>query len=128
MAKITPLAAVPGTAPAGVAAASILNVPPSELLWVSGRVTAGTVGLRPYFFEVEATSSTGIGGAWVPLGGDAVAGSGPVSFDVSEFAGCASGSYTNRRLARDFVLVKEDDVGSVFDFVHLSAELSTVGQ
>jgi len=128
MPKITPLASVPATAPFYVASASKLTVPPSELLWVSGRVTAGTCGLRPYFFEVEEASSTGIGGAWIPLGGDAVAGTNPVSFDATEFGGCASGAYTNRRLERTFVLVLEDDVGSAFDFVHLSAELSTVGQ
>lgn len=128
MPKITPLAAIPVTAPANVSAASQATIPPSEFLWISGRVTTGTVKLRPYYFEVEATSTSGIGGAWVPLGGDAVAGTNPVSFDVSKFGGCANGAYTNRRLARDFVLVKEDDVGSAFDFVHLSAELSTTGQ
>lgn len=128
MPKITPLAAIPATAPAGVVADAQLNVPPSEFLWISGRVTAGTVKLRPYYFEVETASTSGIGGAWIPLGGDAIAGTSPVSFNVATFGGCANGRYTNRRLERVFVLVKENDVGSTFDFVHLSAELSTVGQ
>lgn len=128
MAKITPLAAVPATAPASVAAASQLAVPPSEFLWVSGCVTLGSCKLRPYYFEVDDTSTSGFGGRWVPLGGDAVAGSSPVAFNAATFGGCANGRYVNRRLERVFVLVKEDDVGpAVFDFVHLSAELSTVG-
>lgn len=128
MPLITPLAAVPGTAPDGVAAASQLLVASSEFLWLSGCVTFGSCKLRPYYFEVEATSSSGIGGRWIPLGGDAVAGSSPVAFASGTFGGCANGRYVNRRLERIFVLVKEDDVGpATFDFVHLSAELSTVG-
>lgn len=128
MAKITPLAAIPGTAPDGVAAGAQLNVPSSEFLWLSGCVTAGTVKLRPYYWEIETTSTSGIGGRWIPLGGDAVSGSSAVAFNSATYGGCANGRYVNRRLERIFVLVKEDDVGSIFDFVHLSAELSTVGQ
>lgn len=127
MAKITPLAAIP-TAPEDVAAGAQATLGVGELLFISGRISAGTVSLRPYFWEVETSSTTGIGGAWIPLGGDAVAGNNPISFDASQYGGAANGSYTIRRAQVIFVLVKEDDVGSTIDFVHISSELSTVGQ
>lgn len=124
MPKITPLAAIPGTAPAGVASASIATLSPGQILWVEGRVSAGTVGLRPYYWAVETTSTTGIGGAWIPLGGDAVAGTNATSFDSTQFGGCAQGTYDFRRVQSQIVLVKENDVGSTIDFVHVSTELS----
>lgn len=126
--KIIPLAAIPSTGPDGVVAGSQATLPPSEFIWLAGRVSAGTVGLRPFYWEAEAASTTGFGGAWIPLGGDAVAGSSPVSFNSATFGGCANGRYINRRQQAIFVVVKENDVGSTFDFVHIGAELSTVGQ
>ena len=124
MPKITPLAAIPVIPPASVASASIVTLSPGQVLWIEGRITAGTVGLRPYYWAPEATSTSLIGGAWMPLGGDAVAGTNPVSFDVAQFGGCAQGSYDFRRVQSQVVLVKENDAGSVFDFVHISTELA----
>ena len=126
--KIMPLAAIPATGPDGVATASKATLGVGELLFISGRISAGTVSLRPYFWEPETTSTTGIGGAWIPLGGDAVAGNNPISFDSAQYGGAANGSYTIRRAQVIFVLVKENNVGAVVDFVHISSELSTVGQ
>lgn len=128
MPSITPLAAVPATAPDGVATASIYNAPPGQLLWIEGRVTAGTVGLRPYYWVPQLGSSTGLGGAWIVLGGDAVAGTNPVSFDIADDAGTAQGSYGWRRSGTYVVLVKVNDVGSAFDFVHINVELQVAGQ
>lgn len=123
MPRITPLAAVPLTAPAQVAPASVLTLSAGETFWIEGRVSAGTVSLRPYYFVVDSASTTGIGGAWVPLGTDAVAGN-PVAFDATKYGGCASGVYDYRRAAASFVVVKENNVGSVIDFVHISTELA----
>lgn len=124
MPKITPLAAIPVTAPSSVAAASIATLPPGQILWVEGRVSAGSVGLRPYYWAPETTSTTGIGGAWVPLGGDAVAGTNPVSFNAASFGGCAQGAYDFRRVQSQVVLVEESPVGLTIDFVHISSELA----
>lgn len=124
MPKIVPLSSKPTTAPSGVVAASLATLSPGEVLWIEGRVTAGSVGLRPYYFAPQADSSTGYGGAWIPLGGDAVAGSSPVKFDVTVFAGCANGRYDYRRAGASVVLVEENAVGVTYDFVHVSTELS----
>lgn len=124
MPKIVPLPAVPATAPSGVAAASLATLSPGEVLWVEGRVTAGSVGLRPYYFAPQLDSTTGYGGAWIPLGGDAVAGTSPVHFAITDFAGCANGRYDYRRAGASVILVEETPVGVVYDFVHISTELS----
>ena len=128
MPSITPLAAIPVTAPSGVAAASLYEAPPGQLLWIEGRVTAGTVGLRPYYWSPQLGSSTGLGGAWIALGGDATAGTNPVSFDAADYGGTAQGSYEWRRSGASVVLVKVNDVGSAFDFVHINTELQIAGQ
>ncbi len=128
MPKITPLTSIPATAPNGVDAASIANLSPSEFIWLSGVVTTGSVSLRIYFWEVEATSTSNIGGRWIALGGDALAGSSPVSFNATLLSGSANGRFINRRLGAYFVVVKEQpSLSLVIDFVHISAELSTVG-
>lgn len=128
MPNIVPLAAIPITAPDSVAAASLYTAPPGQTLWVEGRVSAGTVGLRPYYWAAQLGSTTGLGGAWIALGGDAVSAAVPVSFDVAQFGGTAQGSYAWRRSSSYAVLVKENDMGSTFDFVHINVELQMAGQ
>ena len=93
MPKITPLASVPTTTPDLVAAASVLFMPPGAELWVEGQVTAGTVSLRPYYWSDDLSAVTVLKGAWIPVGGDAISGTSPVSFDVADFGGAAQGSY-----------------------------------
>lgn len=124
MPKIVPLSGVPATAPAQVAAASLATLSPGEVLWVEGRVTAGSVGLRPYYFAPQADSTTTYGGAWIPLGGDAVAGSSATHFAFGTFGGCANGRYDYRRAGSSVVLVEESAVGVAYDFIHVSTELS----
>lgn len=122
MPSIKPLGTVPLTPPAKVSPDSILQLSPGETLWVEGRVSSGSVALRPYYFAVGG--STLLGGAYVPLGSDAVAGN-PVSFNIADYNGCASGTYDWRRTQAYFVLVMESNMGAVFDFVNLSTELAT---
>lgn len=125
MPKITPLGSVPATAPDAVATTSILQLSPGETLWIEGRITAGSVQLRPYYFAPEASSTTGYGGAWIPLGGDAVAGTEPTAFDATAFAGTANGRYDWRRAQAYVVLVEESPSGVVYDFIHVSTELAS---
>lgn len=123
MPKITPLAAVPALRPEDVAAASVLWLEPGELLWIDGRLTAGSVTLRPYYFVNEATSVAAIKGAWIPLGADALSGSG-TKFDFAVRAGTANGRYTTRRTSAWWILVEEGGVGQAYDFIHLSSDTS----
>lgn len=125
MPRITPLVLVPTTAPSAVATDSVLNLSAGETLWLEGRISSGTVSMRPYYFVVDALSTTGFGGAWVPLGTDAVAGN-AVAFDATKYNGCASGVYDYRRAAASFVVVKESNVGpATVDFIHISTELAS---
>ena len=123
MPKITPLAVVPALRPEDVAAASVVRLEPGELIWIDGRLTAGSVTLRPYYFANEPTSAAAIKGAWIPLGADAVAGN-DVAFNVATFAGCANGRFDTRRVDAFWILVEEGGVGQVYDFVHISSECS----
>jgi len=123
MPKITPLASVPALRPEDVAAASVARLEPGELLWIEGRLTAGSVTLRPYYFANETTSLAAIKGAWIPLGADAVGGNG-TKFDVASFGGCANGRYDMRRTNSFWILVEEGGVGQVYDFIHISSESS----
>lgn len=122
MPRITPLATAPTTRPDGVAAASLLQLPPGRLLWVDGRVTAGTVSARPYYWSDEPASAASIKGAWMPLGFDAVAGAASVSFAAASKDGCAVGRYEVRRAPAYWVFVQEAAAGVTWDFAHLSTE------
>lgn len=128
MPKIVPLVAVPTVRPDAVATTSILRLEPCEVLWVEGRVTAGSVSLRPYYFADEPSSVAAIKGAWIPLGGDAIAGTNPTSFDATLFDGCANGRYESRRAGYFVVLVEENAVGVAYDFIRVSAELASSAQ
>lgn len=121
MPKITPLNAVPVTRPEGVAAASLARLEPGTVLWIDGRITAGSVTVRPYYFENEPTSSSPLLGAWIPLGTDATAGNG-TAFAAAQYGGCANGRYDTRRVDAFWVLVKESPVGLTEDFFHISTE------
>lgn len=121
MPKITPLSSIPTARPEAIAAASVQRLEPGTELWIEGRITAGTVTLRPYYFENEATSSSPMGGAWIPLGADATGGNG-TAFDAAQFNGCANGRYDTRRVDAFWVLVKEAPVGLTEDFFHISTE------
>ena len=106
MPKITPLAVVPALRPEDVAAASVVRLEPGELIWIDGRLTAGSVSLRPYYFVNEPTSAAAIKGAWIPLGADAL--SGPVvKFDFAVRAGVANGRIATRRTDAFWILVEE---------------------
>lgn len=117
MPAITPLASVPATSPSGVAAASIVFLGPGQYVWLEGRLTAGTVSLRPYYWS-------GTGSAWLPLESDATAGN-PLALDSTKLNGGASGVYTYRRATCYFVVVEEAAAAPVYDFVHLSSEASS---
>ena len=123
MPKITPLGSVPASRPEDVAAASVLWLEPGELLWIDGRLTAGSVTLRPYYFVNETTSVAAIKGAWIPLGADALSGSG-TKFDFAVRAGTANGRYTARRTSAWWILVEEGGVGQAYDFIHISSDTS----
>jgi hypothetical protein len=81
------------------------------------------VTLRPYYFVNEPTSAAAIKGAWIPLGADALSGSG-TKFDVGVRAGTANGRYTTRRTSAWWILVEEGGVGQAYDFIHLSTDTS----
>lgn len=117
MPTITPLSSVPATPPDGVAAASIAFLAPGQYVWLEGRLTAGTVELRPYYW-----SGTGL--AWLPLESDAVAGN-ALALDSTKLNGGASGVYTYRRVTCYFVVVEENAAAPVYDFVHISSEASS---
>lgn len=124
MPKITPLSSVPTTTPDLVAAASVLFLPPGAELWVEGQVTAGTASLRPYYWSDDLTALSVLKGAWIPVGGDAISGTSPVSFDVADFGGAAQGSYPWRRASCYVVLVEDAAAAVTYNFVHLSVETS----
>ena len=126
MPKITPLAAVPALRPEDVAAASVVRLEPGELIWIDGRLTAGSVSLRPYYFVNEPTSVAAIKGAWIPLGADAL--SGPVvKFDIAVRAGTANGRIASRRTDAFWILVEEGAAAPAYDFIHITSDTSTVG-
>jgi len=124
MPRITPLASVPTTTPDQVAAASVLFMPPGAELWVEGQVTAGSVSLRPYYWSDDLAAVSVLKGAWIPVGGDAISGTSPVSFAAASFGGAAQGSYPWRRAACYVVLVQEAAAAPTYNFVHLSTETS----
>lgn len=128
---ITPLTAVPTVRPENITVTSppsVLYIPPQEKLWVEGRITGGSVSLRPYYWCDEPASSAGIKGAWIPLGGAAIAGTNPVTFNTLSFGGCANGIYDGRRVPAYFVLVEDAAAAPTYDFMHLSAQLSVSPQ
>ncbi|TXH47904.1 MAG: hypothetical protein E6Q97_26145 [Desulfurellales bacterium] len=120
MPAITPLAAIPMTAPDSVASASLAFLAPGQIIWLEGRLTGGTVTLRPYYWS-------GTGGAWLPLDTDATAGN-ALALDSTLFNGGASGLFTSRRVSAYYVVVEEAAAAPVYDFVHISAESSASPQ
>ena len=90
-------------------------------LWVLGRLSAGTVKLRPYFWASEADAAGSLKGAWIPLGGDADAGSLPTAFDSAELGGGAHGRYDWGVESRFVVLVEENAAAPTYDFVQVGS-------
>lgn len=96
-----------GTAPLAVFLASGY-----EGIDVEASTSAGTCRLRAWFWENLPTTVNANGGQWVPLGGDAVAGSSGVSLDSTVLGGRADGRYTSRTGPKWWLLVREANAGS----------------
>lgn len=130
---IRPLSAIPVLRPdstqlTSTTPPSVLYIPPQEKLWVEGKLVSGSVALRPYYFVDEPNASAPLYGAWVPLGRDASTGTAATAFNAATYSGAANGQYVGRRVGAYFVLVEESPSSPVYDFIHLSAQLSVSSQ
>lgn len=85
------------------------------------KLSAGAATYRIYYWTpVNKTGFTN-GGSWLPLGGDATSGAGPISANITNFGGGANGRYQHRSGKRWFLLVRETDAMSAVSWAKLEA-------
>lgn len=86
---------------------------------VEVKLSAGAATYRPYYWvPVKGIAN---GGSWIPVGGDAASGSGPVSAAAATHGGGANGRYQHRGGKKWWILVRESSAGETVTWAKLEA-------